>query len=272
MSASLPVRALEALGEKETGSALQRHGFLVLRGIGRTEQEILSRCDDETMTLFHSNERLKSRLNVMSAGVQTRRCAKLTHGCSELPLCGLGLHRVTDEQSRLVREQLHCVTDARAMELIPWPAHGAVAGLRTAVAVAAQLLSSLCTQVLCRLDSGRYEAARRSQAAEHGDPSVVDVFLWVSTRMMSRKSEKSAGRLRPEHRPGRYGRHRYSTSTSTGTSTYRPRQCSASIRRVLRRACAWHPQQVPMRPVRRALPFAALRRRAQPPRRPQLPS
>ena len=181
MAAADPAPPLPILhaGSAFEGDALARslatHGYCVLRGL---ESGDISGCDASFMTLFTAPASVKARLHCRRSqllGTMTRARARRLER-KRLPLAGIGFSVVSDKRGDATREQLHLVTDASTLALVPWP-RGALHGLRGAAACATAELHRLAVRLLATLDVG-YEATRAAQAERLGDPSVLDAFLY----------------------------------------------------------------------------------------------
>ena len=159
---------------------LSAHGYCVLTHLEQSDLATLVAAEAAgSRALLHHRRRGHSmgiaRRHVHAEHTQTRRRSQ----CSRLPLAGVGVNSVLDRQGRLQRHQLHLLTDATALELVPWPARPPSSQLRPCVAAAAAALQGLAVQLLRRLRGGeRLEAARAAQAAAAGDLSVLDLFVY----------------------------------------------------------------------------------------------
>lgn len=155
--------------------ALATHGYVVLDGVDKSVLSQLLQCDVEAASLLtaaHVNDR--PSLSVPPLRLSTRRHS----ACSKkLPLIGVGVNSVRGDCG-IRRTQLHLVTDARALELVPWPARRP--RLRKGVTNGASRLQELATSLLMRLHGGgaAMEHERARQAAVDGDPSVLDCFVY----------------------------------------------------------------------------------------------
>jgi len=104
---------------------------------------------------------------------RTRRRAR----CTKLPLAGAGVNTVVDSCGRLQRHQLHLLTDAAVLNLVPWPTKPST--LRPTVVGGAMALHDLATRLLQRLSGGtQLERARQSQAVQSvtGTVSVITLY------------------------------------------------------------------------------------------------
>ena len=162
---------------------LSAHGYCVLTHLEQSDLATLVAAEAAgSRALLHHRRRGRrshsmgiARRHVHAEHTQTRRRSQ----CSRLPLAGVGVNSVLDRQGRLQRHQLHLLTDATALELVPWPARPPSSQLRPCVAAAAAALQGLAVQLLRRLRGGeRLEAARAAQAAAAGDLSVLDLFVY----------------------------------------------------------------------------------------------
>jgi hypothetical protein len=181
------------------------------------------------VALYGAAEPLRASMRTRAASARppTRQLA----ACAQLPLAGLGLHTVLQGDAP-VREQLHVVTDARAMQLVRWPKHPSLAPLQAAVRDAAQLLHGLCAAVLREVEP----AAQRQQAAQaaaSGDPSVLDLFLYPNAQPISNmRTHTDPGLLtlkRASETPGLQARARLQTCTRARPASQPPprlRRCS----------------------------------------------
>ena len=171
----LPILHAESAFEGDAlARSLATHGYCVLRGL---ESSDISGCDANFMTLFTAPASVKARLHCRRSqlGTTTRARARRLER-KRLPLAGIGFSVVTDKRGDATREQLHLVTDASTLALVPWP-RGALYGLRGAAQCATAELHRLAVRLLATLDVG-YEATRAAQAERLGDPSVLDAFLY----------------------------------------------------------------------------------------------
>ena len=171
----LPILHAESAFEGDAlAQSLATHGYCVLRGL---ESSDISGCDANFMTLFTAPASVKARLHCRRSqlGTTTRARARRLER-KRLPLAGIGFSVVTDKRGDTTREQLHLVTDASTLALVPWP-RGALCGLRGAAQCATAELHRLAVRLLATLDVG-YEATRAAQAERLGDPSVLDAFLY----------------------------------------------------------------------------------------------
>ena len=144
------------------GRSLAAHGYVVLRGL---ESGRASACDASFLSLFRAPASVKARLHCRSQlGVSTRaRAHRLER--KRLPLAGIGFSVVTDKRGATTREQLHLVTDASALALVPWPRQ--LCGLKVAAQCATAELHGLAVRLLAALDAG-FEATRATQAQRLG--------------------------------------------------------------------------------------------------------
>ena len=178
MATAPPLTVLHAESAFE-GDALARslatHGYCVLRGLESSVD--ISGCDASFMALFTAPASVKARLHCRRSqlGTTTRARARRLKR-KRLPLAGIGFSVVADKRGEATREQLHLVTDASTLALVPWP-RGALHGLRGAAQCATAELHRLAVRLLATLDAG-YEATRAAQAERLGDPSVLDAFLY----------------------------------------------------------------------------------------------
>lgn len=125
--------------------------------------------------------------------VERRPSTRQKAACAALPLTGIGLRTVMDGGER-VREQLHLVTDERALQLVPWPT-GRHGRLREAVLESTRVLQKTCEALLRELEP-EADRIRQEQAHEYGDPSVLDVFLYPN------ESKRSAPNMHTHTDPG----------------------------------------------------------------------
>jgi len=172
----LPVLHAESAFEGDAlARSLATHGYCVLRGLESSVD--ISGCDASFMALFTAPASVKARLHCRRSqlGTTTRARARRLER-KRLPLAGIGFSVVTDKRGEATREQLHLVTDASTLALVPWP-RGALHGLRGAAQCATAELHRLAVRLLATLDAG-YEATRAAQAERLGDPSVLDAFLY----------------------------------------------------------------------------------------------
>ena len=161
-------------------SLLSAHGYCIIRGLKTEDVSKLLRVESEGSRLLlrmHHRRRWQrsmhvARRHIDAEATQTRRSdAKLR----QVPLAGIGLSTVVDVGGRLQRHQLHLVTDPTAMNLVPWPPGSLRASVEDGIAV----LYDLSTRLLQQLKGGvSLERARAAQAAESGDLSVFDTFLY----------------------------------------------------------------------------------------------
>ena len=161
-------------------SLLSAHGYCIIRGLKTEDVSKLLRVESEGSRLLlrmHHRRRWQrsmhvARRHIDAEATQTRRSdAQLR----QVPLAGIGLSTVVDVGGRLQRHQLHLVTDPAAMNLVPWPPGSLRASVEDGIAV----LYDLSTRLLQQLKGGvSLERARAAQAAESGDLSVFDTFLY----------------------------------------------------------------------------------------------
>jgi hypothetical protein len=159
---------------------LLAHGYCIIRGLKTEDVSKLLRVEAEgsrVLLRMHHRRRWQrsmhvARRHIDAEATQTRRSDAQFR---QLPLAGIGLSTVVDVGGRLQRHQLHLVTDPTAMNLVPWPPGSLRASVEDGIAV----LYDLSTRLLQQLKGGvSLERARAAQAAESGDLSVFDTFLY----------------------------------------------------------------------------------------------
>ena len=180
----LPRIALaDALVSKKFDAIMRVHGYCILTNLPQSTLSRSNACDQQAERLLRAHlqnshkHRLNKSLHVERSGA---RCTRLRSACSKsLPLVGVGVHSVKDH-AKLQRCQFHLLADEHALKLVPWPTR-TQAALRPAVEQCCWDLHALSTKLLAALGAGfgaRLERERGSQVATHGDPSVLDLFLY----------------------------------------------------------------------------------------------